>query len=79
VAAIFQPDPLNYLFGAGIGTNIGASIFWALIAGGFGYWIRGHIRKIHQKLDQLHASHEALHAKIDALSPPAENHVRLEP
>jgi hypothetical protein len=67
-AAIFQPDPLNYLFGAGIGTNIGASIFWAFVAGGAGYWLKGHLGRIHAKLDRLHASHKALHEKLDALA-----------
>jgi hypothetical protein len=68
MAGIFQPDPLNYLFGAGIGTNVGASIFWGIVAGAFGYWLRGHIRQIHAKLNRLHRSHQALHEKLDRLA-----------
>ncbi len=71
MAGIFQPDPLNYLFGSGIGTNLGAALVWIPIGGVLGvlwsktkYWP---LNAIHAKLDHLHASHEALHAKLDHL------------
>lgn len=74
IAAIFQPTPLDWLFGGGIGTNIGASVFWAIAAGGVGYWLRGHIKRLHIHLDKLHRSHAELHRKLDALTPPTDSH-----
>jgi hypothetical protein len=65
MAAIFQPTLLDWLFGGGIGTNIGASIFWALIAGAGGWWLKGHLTRFHHHLLALRASHSELHAKLN--------------
>lgn len=40
MAAIFQPTLLDWLFGSGIGTNLGASLAWVLIGAGIGWLVR---------------------------------------
>jgi hypothetical protein len=59
---------LDWLFGAGIGTNLGASLIWAAVAGAGGWWLRGHVNRIHARIDALHASHRELHVKLDRLA-----------
>jgi H+/gluconate symporter-like permease len=54
-AAIFQPTFLQWTFGAGIGTNVGASILWGFLAGIIGYFFAKFLRREFQKL----------HAKIE--------------
>lgn len=65
---IFQPDPFNYFFGEGIGTNLGASAVGLAI----GYaWGRRRFKAIHRKLDAHHAHHvkraDEMHEKLDKL------------
>lgn len=54
---------LVWLFGGGIGTNIGASIIWGLIAGFIGYFIARAVRQawvqLHNRIDELHVRHDA--------------------
>jgi hypothetical protein len=70
---IFQPNILSYLFGVGIGTNLGASIVWGGIALIAGYtfarvkvlpaW-RAHTRSvtaIHDRLDHHERMLTAIH------------------
>lgn len=54
MSAIFQPSLLDWLFGSGIGTNLGAAVVWLPIGAGLGFlWGR--------------AKHQALHAKLDRI------------
>lgn len=65
--SFLEPSPWQWFFGAGIGTNIGASILWGLLAGFIGYFIAKKCRaawtRLHSKLDAHQAS---LHARLDA-------------
>jgi len=50
-SSIFQPTPLDWLFGSGIGTNLGASLLWGCIGFFLGTRVKRH-------LDVLHAHNE---------------------
>lgn len=67
-----EPNPLDYLFGNGIGTNIGSSIIWGFLAGLIGIAVAKKIKRewsaLHERLDRLHASHKELHKKLDNLT-----------
>lgn len=78
MAAIFAPSLLDWLFGPGIGTNIGAAIVWIPIGAVLGvcwsrtkYWplhtIHVHLEALRDRHDNLEASHELLHAKLDRI------------
>jgi hypothetical protein len=70
--------PLEYLFGSGLGTNIGASIIWGFLAGLLGVFIARKLRRawarLHSRIDDLHVRHDehaealrAVHDKLDRL------------
>ena len=69
VLAIFggsflEPNAGQWLFGAGIGTNIGASIIWGFLAGLLGMWVARHLKAIwgkvreHHRVMEAHADHQ---------------------
>jgi hypothetical protein len=70
-AGIFGPSLLDWLFGGGIGTNIGASIVWGLAAGFAGYFLARKVRRawerLHSKLDRHASLHDEHAAKLDHL------------
>ncbi len=37
--SFLEPDPFNYFFGSGIGTNLGSSILWGFVAGLLGVFV----------------------------------------
>jgi hypothetical protein len=43
---------LDYLFGAGIGTNIGASLVWGSAAGFIGYFVARKVRAAFQRIHE---------------------------
>lgn len=55
---------LVWLFGGGIGTNVGASIFWAA-AGVIGGWFGK--RFAQRELGRLHARHDAHEAALERI------------
>lgn len=58
---------LDWLFGAGVGTNLGAAVIWLPVGALLGWlWARA-------KFEALHRSHRELHAKLDALRAPEES------
>jgi hypothetical protein len=87
MGALFTPSLLDWLFGAGIGTNIGAAIVWVPIGALAGYtWSRTkywplhaihlHLEGLHAKLDDhadLHATHSERLQRIEALLTPADD------
>jgi hypothetical protein len=52
---------LDWLFGNGIGTNIGASMLWAVA----GYLVA---KRVRAELARLHARHDAHAAHLDSIS-----------
>lgn len=62
--SFLEPDPINYLFGAGIATNIGAAFVCVLIGWAWSRTKFWPLHAIHVRLDALHQSHEDLHAKL---------------
>lgn len=69
MSVIFQPNVLQWLFGSGIGTNLGAAIVWVPI-GAFGAWLwgRAKLTALHQRHDAHAESLQALHDKVDRLA-----------
>lgn len=78
MSAIFAPNVLDWLFGSGIGTNVGAAIVWIPIGALLGvcwsrtkYWplhtIHVHLEALHARHDVLEQSHEELHEKLDRI------------
>lgn len=60
---MFQPSLLDWLFGSGIGTNLGA----AAVGLAIGYlWARAKFRAVHAHVAIVHASSQAVHEKLDA-------------
>jgi ABC-type nickel/cobalt efflux system permease component RcnA len=65
---IFQPNALDWFFGSGIGTNLGASLIWVAIAGvaatilwpPLRHWFEWEAEKVHSRLKviQAHAEHQ---------------------
>ena len=89
LATFLQPDALNYFFGSGIGTNIGASIVWGFLAGLNGLFIARKIKaawaRLHGKIDahnkRQHEHNEwmaqtqaALHREATGHEPPPHPH-----
>lgn len=77
LAAYFAPldakgGLLGWLFGGGIGTNIGASLIWGLTAGVVGYLLARKLRaawvRLHVRHDEQAQSLKSLHRKIDQLT-----------
>lgn len=63
--SFLEPTPWDWLFGAGIGTNIGASIIWGFLAGFVGYLVAKRLKQawrgLHAKLDRHRELTEELH------------------
>jgi hypothetical protein len=62
----------DYLFGSGIGTNIGASLIWGFAAGFIGYFIAKRVRRawahLHTRIDELHARHDEHRLHLNHIS-----------
>jgi hypothetical protein len=70
LASFLQPDPFNYFWGSGIGTNLGASVVWGFLAGLIGVFVARKVKaawkRLHSKLDDHQDAIGELHAKLDA-------------
>ncbi len=89
VAGIFQPTFLDWWFGGGIGTNLGASLIWVVIAGVAAWLLWPPLRaRLHRfvdgKLARLHAHSRWMaelaaieHRHITGQEPPPHPHFDL--
>lgn len=70
MAVIFQPTLLEWLFGSGIGTNIGAALVWVPIGALLGFvWSKTSywpLHTIHVHMRAIEASTISMHDKLNA-------------
>jgi hypothetical protein len=64
IAGIFQPDVWTWLFGPGVGTNIGAWLVCGCLGFAWGVFLgKRAFGKLHRKLDEHHRwQHQAMRA-----------------
>jgi hypothetical protein len=56
--SFLEPNPWAWLFGAGIGTNIGASIIWGFLAGLLGVFVGRKLKAVWAHL-RSHTEHQS--------------------
>ncbi len=79
MSVIFQPTVWDWLFGNGIGTNLGASLIWVYVAGVSATFLwpparRGFIRFMDRKIAPLHTHIVAIRLHAQHQSRIAEDH-----
>lgn len=69
---------VNWLWGSGIGTNIGASIIWSVLVGCIGYFVAKRIRSAWRRMHAKLTRHQQLTEEIHHLLYAGKPHPRVQ-